>query len=64
MRDLFIDGRWVDATGTGPARVVLNPSTAAELAIVCEADEKDVDAVVTAARRAFDEGPWRATTAR
>ncbi|GAA5109204.1 aldehyde dehydrogenase family protein [Haloechinothrix salitolerans] len=64
MRELFIDGRWVDTTGTSPARVVLNPATAAELATVCEADEKDVDAAVAAARRAFDDGPWRATTAR
>ncbi|MPZ00896.1 MAG: aldehyde dehydrogenase family protein [Actinophytocola sp.] len=64
MRDLFIDGRWVGATGTTPERVVLNPANAAELATVCEADEKDVDAAVTAARRAFDDGPWRATSAR
>jgi len=64
MRELFIDGRWVDTAGTAPTRVVLNPANAAELATVCEADEKDVDAAVAAARRAFDDGPWRATTAR
>ncbi|MPY84633.1 MAG: aldehyde dehydrogenase family protein, partial [Actinophytocola sp.] len=64
MRELFIDGRRVDTAGTAPTRVVLNPANAAELATVCEADEKDVDAAVAAARRAFDDGPWRATTAR
>ena len=37
----------------------INPSTEETIASVQEATEKDVDLAVKAARRAFDEGPWR-----
>ncbi|MBN0049047.1 aldehyde dehydrogenase family protein [Streptomyces actuosus] len=64
MKDLFIDGQWVASAGARPGRAVLNPYDASELATVTEADPADVDAAVTAARKAFDAGPWRATSAR
>ncbi|MGH3947558.1 MAG: aldehyde dehydrogenase family protein [Pseudonocardiaceae bacterium] len=66
MKDLYIDGTWVEAAAAEPAsgRVVLNPYDGSELATVSEAGTADVDAAVSAARRAFDSGPWRATSAR
>jgi aldehyde dehydrogenase (NAD+) len=36
-----------------------NPATELKLASVQEADKADVDKAVKAARKAFDEGPWR-----
>lgn len=36
-----------------------NPATEEKIASVQEADRADVDKAVKAARRAFDEGPWR-----
>ncbi|HKE74844.1 MAG TPA: aldehyde dehydrogenase family protein [Acidimicrobiales bacterium] len=55
---LLIDGEWVEpaAGGTFPS---VDPSTGATVAEVAEADVADVDRAVAAARRAFDEGPWR-----
>jgi betaine-aldehyde dehydrogenase len=64
MRDLFIDGHWVEAAGAATGRVVLNPFDGTELAGVSEAGPADVDAAAAAARRAFENGPWRETTAR
>lgn len=54
---LYIDGAWVD----GAERrtwVVKNPATGLDLASVAVADASDVNRAVTAARRAFNEGPW------
>ncbi len=36
----------------------LNPATNEVLALAAAGDERDVDAAVAAARRAFDDGPW------
>jgi aldehyde dehydrogenase (NAD+) len=36
-----------------------NPSTEQKIASIQEADVADVDKAVKAARKAFDEGPWR-----
>ncbi|MPZ60568.1 MAG: aldehyde dehydrogenase family protein [Propionibacteriales bacterium] len=55
---LLVDGEWVDAIDGGTLPV-FDPSTAEELTTVAAAGPKDVDAAVVAARRAFDEGPWR-----
>ncbi|MFO0905907.1 MAG: aldehyde dehydrogenase family protein [Pirellulales bacterium] len=54
---LLIDGQWVSAASgkTFPTR---NPATGDVIAEVAEADQVDVDRAVTAARRAFDDGPW------
>ncbi|MQA61872.1 MAG: aldehyde dehydrogenase family protein [Actinophytocola sp.] len=64
MTDLYIDGTWVSPSDGAPDRVVLNPADGSELARVSEASGTDVEVAVAAARRAFDAGPWRATTAR
>jgi aldehyde dehydrogenase (NAD+) len=60
---LYIDGKWSDGTG-GCAVTILNPATEQELAQVPEASAADVDDAVSAARRAFDEGPWGRTAPR
>lgn len=55
---LLIDGEWVDAAD-GAEFDVYNPSTGEVLCRVAEAGPKDVDRAVKAARKAFEEGPWR-----
>ena len=54
--ELFIDGEWV--RGSGEVLEVVSPSIEQVIAEVTSASPSDVDAAVTAARRAFDEGPW------
>ena len=54
---LLIDGQWV-AAASGKTFPTLNPATGEVIAEVAEADQVDVDRAATAARRAFDEGPW------
>lgn len=58
---MYIDGRFTDGAAESDV-VVVNPATEAELARVPEASLADADAAVSAARRAFDEGPWGRTT--
>lgn len=54
---LYIDGVWTE--GTSDARIsVRNPATEAVIAEVPEASLADVRQAITAARRAFDDGPW------
>jgi phenylacetaldehyde dehydrogenase len=60
-RKLLVDGEWV-AAASGKTFSVYNPATGTVLAQVAEADKEDVDRAVRAARRAFDEGPWRKMT--
>src|ERR1700730_15792073 len=57
---LFVNGEFVD-TASGERRKTVNPATEEVLAEVAEADQSDVDAAVTAARRAYDRvwGPMR-----
>ncbi|MFI9842285.1 aldehyde dehydrogenase family protein [Nonomuraea sp. NPDC051941] len=59
-RQLFIDGRWVDAA-SGRTFATPNPATGRPLAQVAEPDAEDVERAVRAARRAFD-GPWSRLT--
>ena len=54
---LFIGGAWVPAH-SGRMIDQVNPNTEEVFAAVAEADEADMDAAVTAARTAFDHGPW------
>lgn len=56
-KGLFIDGAWTPGTGNDTVTVV-NPATEELIAEVPQATVADVDAAVTAARTAFDEGPW------
>jgi aldehyde dehydrogenase (NAD+) len=57
-KKLLIDGQWVESS-SGRTFETINPSTGAVLAKVAEGDRADVDRAVTAARRAFEQGPWR-----
>jgi len=59
----YVDGRFVPAR-SGRTFEVLDPSTEEVIATVPDSGAADVDAAVTAARRAFDEGPWGRTTAQ
>jgi len=54
---MLIDGEFVPAV-SGKTFAVYNPATGAVIANVPEADKKDVDIAVAAARRAFDERRW------
>ncbi len=57
-RGLLIDGAFVDAAD-GATMPVYNPATGEVQAEVAVAGQEDVDRAVRAARRAFEEGPWR-----
>ncbi|MET0953730.1 MAG: aldehyde dehydrogenase family protein [Aeromicrobium sp.] len=55
---LLIDGEFVDAAD-GAVFDVFNPSTGEVMCRVAEAGPEDVNRAVAAARRAFEDGPWR-----
>lgn len=58
MRDrLFIGGAWV-APVRGGSFAVVNPATEEVFAHAPAGTAEDIDLAVTAARKAFDEGPW------
>ena len=54
---MYIGGKWVPAS-SGRTLPIVNPATGEKLTEVALADKSDVDAAVTNARKAFDEGPW------
>ena len=54
---LFIGGKWTEAA-SGRTFATINPATGATLAVLAEADEHDAEAAVSAARKAFESGPW------
>jgi acyl-CoA reductase-like NAD-dependent aldehyde dehydrogenase len=58
---LYIDGKWVDASGD-ETLTVINPATEAEIGVVPQATVADARAAIKAARTAFDEGPWGRST--
>jgi betaine-aldehyde dehydrogenase len=60
---LFINNEFVDGHG-GKFIPVIDPSTERVIAEVPEGDETDVNRAVSAARAAFDSGPWPQTTAQ
>ncbi|HEV3254209.1 MAG TPA: aldehyde dehydrogenase family protein [Candidatus Acidoferrales bacterium] len=60
---MYINGEWAESR-TGKVFPVFDPSSEQVIAEVPEADERDVNAAVSAARAAFDSGPWPATTAQ
>ena len=53
---LYVDGRWVEP-GNGRYDDI-SPATEATIAQAPDASVADVDAAISAARRAFDSGPW------
>ena len=61
-RKMLIGGRWVDAA-SGKTFPTYNPATGEVLAHVAEGTHPDVDRAVSAARKAFEDGPWRKLTA-
>ena len=58
---LFIDGEYTKSSD-GETFEVKNPATQEVIARVSEATVEDVDKACQAARRAFEEGPWRTMT--
>ncbi|MGH2512254.1 MAG: aldehyde dehydrogenase family protein, partial [Candidatus Limnocylindrales bacterium] len=61
MASLFIDGAW-SSGARGATNPVINPFDQSVIAEVDIADDVDVDRAILAARRAFDDGPWPATS--
>ncbi len=59
---LLINNEWTNSK-SGKTFPTLNPATGEEICQVAEADAADVDIAVAAARKAFDEGPWRSISA-
>jgi len=59
---LLINNRWIESE-SGRTFGTVNPSTGEEICKISEADSADVDKAVTAARTAFERGPWRKTSA-
>ncbi|WYB34441.1 aldehyde dehydrogenase family protein [Streptomyces sp. GD-15H] len=57
LLDNYIDGAFVQGSGDGFVEVV-NPATAQVVVRVPRCAPSDADRAITAARRAFDEGPW------
>src|SRR5690606_35506037 len=55
--ELFIDGDWTSEGAEGAIEVI-DPATEEVIGSVPEATPKTAVAAVTAARRAFDTGPW------
>ena len=58
---LFINGGYRDAA-SGETFATHNPATGEKIADVAKAGKEDAVAAITAARKAFDEGPWPRTT--
>ena len=54
---LYMDGGWVKPSGASNFSVI-DSATERKLASVAEARPNDVERAVTAARKAFDQGPW------
>src|ERR1700754_4146377 len=54
---LFVDGQWLDSTGSGRIEVV-SPHTEQVIASAPDGTAGDMDRAVAAARRAFDQGAW------
>jgi phenylacetaldehyde dehydrogenase len=61
-RKMLINGNWVNSI-SGKTFPTYNPATGEVLAQVAEGDREDIDRAVKAARKAFDQGPWRRLTA-
>jgi phenylacetaldehyde dehydrogenase len=60
-RKLFIGGQWTEAA-SGKTFETPNPATGETLANVAEGDAEDINRAVSAARNAFESGPWSRMT--
>jgi aldehyde dehydrogenase (NAD+) len=56
--NLLINNRWI-ASSSGKTFPTIDPATGEEICQVAEADAADVEKAVSAARAAFEHGPWR-----
>ncbi|MEO8778652.1 MAG: aldehyde dehydrogenase family protein [Rhodanobacter sp.] len=54
---LYIDGRWMPAQ-SGETFTTENPATGETIARISAGAEADIDLAVSAARKAFERGPW------
>src|ERR1700726_585101 len=61
-RKMLINGKWVNAA-SGKTFPSYNPATGEVLAQLAEGDREDINQAVKAARKAFEQGPWRRMTA-
>jgi betaine-aldehyde dehydrogenase len=61
--EMLIDGKFVKAKNGG-VREITDPASGELLGLAPEAGRADVKLAILAARKAFDEGPWRKTTAQ
>ena len=59
---MYVAGAWRDAAD-GATYEVVDPATDKVIAVVPQGTVADAEAAIQAARKAFDTGPWRATTA-
>jgi phenylacetaldehyde dehydrogenase len=59
---MLINGKWVEAA-SGKSFPTYNPATGEIMAQVAEGDREDINRAVSAARAAFETGPWRTMTA-
>lgn len=57
-RKLLINGKWQDAE-SGKTFETRNPATDEVIAKVAEGSKADIEKAVKAARKAFEDGPWR-----
>jgi aldehyde dehydrogenase (NAD+) len=58
VTQLLIDGKFVNSM-SGKTFDTFHPATEEKITSIQEADSADVNKAVAAARKAFDEGPWR-----
>ena len=63
MQRLYINGEFVAAEASATLDVI-DPSTTAVIGRVPDANAADVSKAIGAARAAFDDGPWKDTTAQ
>jgi len=58
---MLINGKWTDSA-SGKTFPTYDPATGEVMAQVAEGDREDINRAVSAARQAFDKGPWRRMT--
>jgi len=58
----YVDGQW-QRSHSGQIRELRDPGNGEAIAKVQESTREDIIAAIRAARKAFDSGPWRKTTA-
>ena len=54
---IFVNGAW-RSPSSGETYAPINPANEEPITQVAKGDERDIDAAVAAARKAFDQGPW------